>query len=297
MKFLIPVTTTDAVFVSSSASETDYAVWSGATTYGLAGNCIKAHRKWESVQAGNTNHDPETDDGTWWLDIGPTNRWAMLDQAVGSVTTVASPLSVILAPGVIDSVAVLDVVAQTVRIKLDDPVAGTVYDTTYTLADRAELLDWYDYFFAELEPQTFLIADDLPPFWASAQLTVTLANSGNAACGTLAVGRMIECGGTRYGVGVGVIDYSRKETDDFGVTTVVARSYAKRIDCNLIVDNARLDYVARKLAAARSTPCVWVTDSRGTWESLVIYGYYKDWGINISYPDHSEALLTIEGLI
>jgi hypothetical protein len=41
--------------------------WSGATTYAADVDVIGSNnRKYRSAQAANTNHNPTTDDGTWW---------------------------------------------------------------------------------------------------------------------------------------------------------------------------------------------------------------------------------------
>ena len=107
LKFLKPVTITTAMLISSTRAETDHSAWASGTTYAAADRCISTttHRIYASVQGSNTNHNPTTDDGTWWIDVGPTNRWAMFDQTVGSITSQATPLTVVLDPGIISALA------------------------------------------------------------------------------------------------------------------------------------------------------------------------------------------------
>lgn len=299
MKFIRPVSIGDAQFVSSTVAETDHAAWSGATTYALGARCISttSHRIYESVQAGNLNHNPLTDSGLWWLDVGPTNRWAMLDRSVGTSTTGTALIAVTLAPGaVIDSLALLDVTgALEARIVMTDG-ATTVYDQTASMHDTAPLASWYDYFFEPFSGRSALVVSDLPAYSAG-EITVTVTGDTSISIGTLALGSNIDVGKTQYGVRVGIIDYSRKETDEFGVTSVVERVYAKKIEAACIVDNNRIDYVAAQLANIRATPCVWVAgNDSASYESLLAYGFIKDWSLNIAYPKHSEFNLTIEGL-
>lgn len=296
LRFLTPVDIGDAELISSTRAENDYAAWSGATTYADGDRVIKTatHRIYESVQAANLNHDPAGDDGTWWVDVGPTNRWAMFDRAVGSVTAQATPLTVVLDAGIVSALALLDIAGTAVTVSMTDGAAGpTVYDETFDIADDVILLDWWMYFFEAITPLTLLIVDDLPPY-ASGRLTVSIAAAGSAECGTLAVGELVEIGPARRGAGVGIIDYSRKETDAYGVTRVVERAYAKRINLDVIIDNSRVDYVAARLAAVRAAPVVWIGSD--LYESLVAYGWVRDWGINITYPTCSDATLSIEGL-
>lgn len=293
MKFLKPTVITDALLVSSNVPETDYAAWSGATTYALADRVISAHHIYESLQAANLNH--AVTDAAWWLDLGATNRWKMFDQGVGSQTSMASQIVVTVEPGLINSIALLDIEAQSVQIEVVAD-ALTIYDETFVIGDDAILNDWFEYFFEDIDPQTDLTVVGLPVY-SGGEVTVTINAPITAKCGTMVVGKMVQVGGTRSGAGVSIIDYSKKETDIYGNTTLIERSYAKRVTADVIVENSRLDYVSRQLALVRATPCVWVTDSDGTYGSMTVYGFYRDWGININYPTHSEASLTIEGLV
>ena len=292
MKFLEPVVLSDAMLVSSSLPENEHPAWAAGTTYALGDKVIKGHVRWESAKAANVGKDPELDDGTSWFRLGATNRWAMFDKAVGSLSMGTAPITVTLNVGVaITALALLDIAATTVRVEV---VVGsvTVYDKTYALDDSRPLAGWFDYFFEPLSKQTELIIEDLPPF---GEVTVTVDGT---SVGTLAVGRMHDLGRTREKPDIAIVDYSKKESDEFGVTTVLERGYSKRITANMIVPAPRVDAVARKLAEIRATPVIWIAHDGLNYSSLVAYGYYKDWGINITYPHAGicEGRLTIEGL-
>jgi hypothetical protein len=92
---------TDAVLVASSVAEDDAVAWAAGTTYPAGARVIKvaAHRIYESLTGGNVGNDPATGVGKW-LDVGPTRRWAMFDQALGSVTTDGTAIEVTLRPNV-----------------------------------------------------------------------------------------------------------------------------------------------------------------------------------------------------
>lgn len=297
MNFIDPISIADAVLVSSTRAENDYSAWSSGTTYAAGGHCISTttHRIYESMQAGNINHAPTTDDGTWWIDIGPTNRWAMFDSAVGSITSQATPLTVVLDPGIVTSLALLDVAAQSVAVTMTDGAGGpTVFSATYDMGDTANLVDWWEYFFKPISARTTLIVDDLPPY-STGRLTVAITAATTASCGTMALGTPVALGALRPGAQLGIIDYSAKTTDAYGITSVVERSYAKRIEVSLLTENSTVDYIAAQLANVRARPVVWVGDD--IYDSLVVYGWVRDWGVNIAYATHSETRLTIEGLV
>jgi len=119
MKIIRPFLIDTASLVSTSVAET-VAVWDGAVTYALAANVLDNtnHRIFESLQASNLNH-PLTDP-LWWLDIGPSNPWAMFDQINGTLTTITGPLDFKVAvTGRADSVALLNLTGvSSVRIKV-----------------------------------------------------------------------------------------------------------------------------------------------------------------------------------
>src|SRR3546814_4849622 len=81
--------------------------------------------------ADNAGNDPAGAGASSWIDIAPTNRWAMFDQALGSVTTDTSVITVTIAPAAdIDAVALLDIDALAVRVEAPgyDQTKSTVVD-------------------------------------------------------------------------------------------------------------------------------------------------------------------------
>jgi hypothetical protein len=75
-RILIPVTVTESMVASSTVPETPPAAYVGGTTYaigdqastGTAGGVITV---WESLQASNTGHTPDSSP-TWWKQLGTT---------------------------------------------------------------------------------------------------------------------------------------------------------------------------------------------------------------------------------
>jgi len=93
---------------------------------------------------------------------------------------------------------------------------------------------------------------------------------------------------------VGITDYSRRVTDDFGVTTVVERGFARRMSVKLALPFDDVDRVQQSLAALRATPAQWVADDRFDW--LNFEGFYKDFELDLALPPLSYCTLTVEGL-
>lgn len=268
LKMIEPVAITDAEFVSSNVTENDYAVWAIGTTYSLGQRVIKTatHRIYESLVAGNVGNDPAGSSGLW-LDVGPTNRWAMLDQALGTVTSRSGGLTITLSAGAVDSVALVDVVGTSVRVQ-----APGGYDRTIATG-----------------PQTIAFLDLLG---TAGNVIITVNGSGTVSVGTLLLGHIRTLGVTEAAPTAGINDFSRKEADDFGDMTIVQRAWSKRMSPRALIRTSAVDLVADRLARVRAKPVLWIADE-GT-DSLTMFGFYKDFSIEVTETT-STLSLTIEG--
>ena len=269
LQLLQPAVIGAAALVSSNLPENDYPEWSATATYGLGARVIKAatHRIYESAAVNNVGNDPVGISGKW-RDLGPTNRWAMFDQALGSVATAEGEITVTLAAGEIDAVAVLDTTATAVRVQ----AAG--YDRTVApnRSGTATLLD-------------------LPS--AAGNVTITITGPGTIEAGTLLVGRLVGLGHTEEGPKAGINDYSVKVTDQFGEVKVVERAWAKRMSVRSKIRTDALDLVASRIAAVRGRPSLWI--GKDGLDTLTIYGFFRDFTIERD-TTVSTLNLSVEGL-
>lgn len=301
MKVLIPTPATTASLLSSSLGEpqSGYPAWNGSTSYGNGAHVTSTttHHLYESVIDANLNHDPALGDKAFWADLGPTNRWAMLDEAVGTQSVGTGSIDITLAPGRVNSLAVLDTTADTVRVIVT--VDGTtLFDETHsTNASGGVIADWYTYFTAETGRVNSLVINNLPSY-ANAHVRVIITGnnpSGPVAVGTLLVGKVVDLGITETGPSIGITDFSRKVTDDFGVTTVVERGWAKKMTVRSLIETRAVDGIQRTVAGLRARPALWIGEDG--FDSLTVYGFFKDFSEDLALETISYCSLTIEGLI
>ena len=293
-----PLTVLDAMLTASNVPETDYTAWNAATNYSVGAYCIRTtattHKVYKCLVAGVDATAPEGNP-TKWLDYSPTNRWACFDQRTGTQTQQADSITYTIVPGAaISSIAFINLSAASVRIKLTDPVDGVVYDTTTSTTVGALVGDWDSYFFDSVARKTDMVVQGIPSYPA-ATVDITITHTGSTAkVGVIALGRAIELGSAEYGANFGITDYSVKALDDFGGYTITKRAFSKRAAFNLKVPTEILDSVAALLTELRSTPCVWV--GHADYQGTIVYGFYKDFDIVISYPTWNDCKLEIEGL-
>ncbi|WP_022684563.1 hypothetical protein [Sphingobium bisphenolivorans] len=271
-----------------------YASYSGGTTYALGDIVIDptTHHEFESLQAGNTGH--ALTDAAWWSDLGADNRYRMFDLSNTSQTSAPQGITIVAQmQGRTDSVALLNIVAASVQI-IARYTGIIVFDQTYDLISDSGVTNWYEYFFEPIVRKGDLIVTDLP-LYADMEITVIINEpTGTAQVGTCVIGLSRDLGNLLYGARVGIQDYSRKVADDFGNWTIVERAFSKRADFRIAVEPEKVDAITAVLALYRATPVVYV----GTEEfsSTIIYGFYRDFSNELTFPSTSYLTLQIEGL-
>lgn len=294
MNVIKPIAITGTLLVSSTASET-YATYSAGTAYALNTRTIYAGRTWECIQGPSTGNRPDVSP-LYWFNFGPSNTQAMFDTEISTATAAATTLSVVLKPGYVNSMALFGLEGATLDVTVRNGQAGPVVYSTRKNLDGTVIADWYQYFFEPNVQLAEVVLTDLPPY-GEAHITVALSGPGTVKCGVLAVGTAYVLGDTQYGASVGIIDYSRKDTSATGVTTFVQRKYSKRLTASLALDNAQLNKVQRVLADLRATPCAWIGAEEVGFEPLTLFGFYRDFSIDVAYPTNSLCSIQIEGLV
>jgi hypothetical protein len=304
-----PLSITDSILdVSGSppatnVPENDYPVWSVSTTYAAGDRVIltSTHRVYESLLSGNTGNDPTMlSSPVYWIEVGPTNRWASLDTSISTQTVQANNITYRLIPAqAINSVAVLNIIgANQLTVRMISPATGSpgiVYEKVVDLTGLPLASGWWEWFYgAKIVPSQSILLD--LPSYTDCELEIELLGGSDLAVGVILIGQQQNFGiGIKYGARVGIQDYSRKETNEFGDTVLVQRAFAKRANFDLFLNREEVDSFQNALSTIRATPVLWIGSTQ--YESTTLFGFYKNFDILISYPNHSDCELEIEGLI
>jgi hypothetical protein len=291
-----PIPFKPAMLISTTALEPTPA-WVSGTSYAKNAEVTWPDtngnvRKWQSLINSNTDTPGLTVN---WFDLGPCNKCAMFDSLVSTQTTAASPLVVELQPGdVVSNLALINLIGTSVKVEMI--VGGVeIYESIQSL-QGAEIADWWDYYFLQDEQITQALFNDLPAYY-NPTIRITLAGTGTVGVGHCVFGSRAELGSLSLGASSGIIDYSRKVTDEFGDTEFVQRPFADEFSGQLLVGNGQLNSIKRTLRDLRATPALWIGIDDDTYrELLVVFGWYRSHRIAINYPDHSLVDLEIEGL-
>jgi hypothetical protein len=266
-RIIRPVAIQDANLISSNIAEADYPAFSLTSTYALGDRVIvvgtNIHYVYQSVLAGNIGHDPLLDSLTtpiYWSRVGSTNRWTMFDNSITSQSTNSGSIGVTL---------------------------------TIPLVSTAGISDWWHYFFEPIVRVKDFSVSDLFPY-NNPTIQITLNAPGNVGVGECVLGLSVDMGNIFYGANVGIQDYSIKTQDVFGNYSIKKRAFNKIADWQLLIPSTKVDQLQKILADFRATPIVYV----GTelYAATIIYGFYADFKITISYPKQSLCTISLKGL-
>jgi len=299
MRVLPPLEITDARLTSSTVTEPDTgeAAWVAATSYALDAVVIRTttHKKYQSIIAGVDAGLPENTP-LRWLEIGPTNKYAMFDLLRNSQTVAPSPLTVVLTPGKrINALALVGLEAQSATITMRVG-ATVVYTVTKNLNSR-QTATWTQYFFGEFRTQKNIALFDLPLF-SGAAITVTLTSTtGTVKCGGCVVGTSVFIGEVEHDAESDALNFSKIDRTVSGTAILQPRRSVPKTQQTLFLDKALVNQVRDVRESLNAVPAIWSgldDPDDGYFDALLILGIYKQFTINLAYPSAAKISLLLE---
>jgi hypothetical protein len=275
---------------------TVYPAWSGIVTYALGDTVsdLTNHKLYESLAAGNLNY-PLTDT-TKWEYLGPTNRWRMFDYTRSQPTTQPGEFVVVVAPGVrFDAVALTGLIGDEYAVEITSVIGGgTIFSETDSLLDR-EPLGWSDYFYSQRSYRETVVMTDIPPY-SDSIITLTITG-GTAGCSAMVMGRAFNLGATQYSAVSDALNFSSVSRDDDGNAVLTARPNIPQTSQTVWMDKSRVNRARKMRDDLNAAPAFWyaVPDSDdGYFESLAILGVYREFSLNVAYPEKAVLNIKIE---
>jgi hypothetical protein len=324
MQIIAPsyITDTNLIFCDISATSSEYPEWDDTVSY-ITGQRVSVNYEIDGITPGVHRiyecmwHTPDNlnlyppdhvaieSGNIWWTRISATNRWRLFDQIVspdratveanvnptvwesgtvwGAGTAWAienyASMRVDVTPGLIDSIAVMNADLTNMAVIMTDPVEGEVYNEEKVTSPVTE----YNGVFGDL------------PAYPNATVSVSARNSaGDLAIGEIVFGRARTIGIAKYGIDVGIVDYSQKDADAYGNFSILERSYSKKIGCRFMMPILTHSGILRLLEKYRAVPLVWIISN--LYSTTIAYGFYRDLQVSIPYPTLAEGSVNIEGL-
>lgn len=273
MQLLLPYPVTSANLLSSSITENDYPLIVNGQAYTVGARVILDHWIYESLTSSVSSWSYPLDP-TQWASVGPTNRFAAFDEAVGTYSTAPSSISFTVGPlGIVDSLVLFGVTGTSVSV--------TLPDASRVVAVPAPSSSW----------GSVVVIQGLNSLGGNLQLTLT--GTGTVKLGNVCIGTFSDVGVTDWGLSMGMTDFTRKDPNAFGDITISERDFSLEMEVPFTLATSDVDRVLNTYAAVRSTPVAWV--GVPGFSSSVIYGFHSDVEIEVDTV-LSSGSVRIQGL-
>jgi hypothetical protein len=281
--------------------------WTNATSYDTGDRVYLAstHRVYESLKDNNVGKDPSLQVnqttaagvGTWWLDIGPTNRAAMFDGLVNSQTSAASPLVITLRPGAFNGFALFGVDADEMDVRVRAAPGGQIiYDEVDTPLEGSQPADYYEYFFDRFKPLRQVIRVGLDPYGDS-EIVLTLRRAtGDVKLGMFAIGDLRPVGIPQRDASVEPQDFSVIKQDAFGNTRVTKRPNATGMSITTVMENEEAGAVLQTIKDVLGVPVVVIGSGKNLFEWLTVFGLISARMSPVPWP-YATLNISVKGLI
>ena len=279
-----------------------YPEYAAGTTYSTGDRVIIAatHKVYESLQSSNTGNAPASS-ATYWIEVGSTNKWDPFDQKIGSQIERTGEITYEFQSGIVEGIAFFNLSAVSVDIVMTTTGEGEVYNETIDLVSTSSIIDWYTFFFVSFRYTKNAVRLDLPPY-SGATITVSInaeSDTTTAKCGEIVLGRVADCGITKYSPSYEIRDFSTKGTDDFGNFEIVERAFSKLISLSIMFSKSEFESLKDFFEDYRVTPVVWIVSPNITHleSPLSTYGFYDRLKIIVEYPTYCIGSLDLISLI
>lgn len=301
MRVIEPSLVSDTNLTSSTIPEPDAGetVWVPYTSaIGDKRISTVTHRVYEAVVVSSedpvdgVNSTPQT-----WINIAPTNKFAMFDNSNSTSSIDNLNLNVTLTPTLLtNSIAGFNIIGATsINVKVNDGFSD-IYDKDINMIDNSERINWYQFFFSPVINITRFILTDLPPV-INKDIIVSVVGSAEISFGNMVAGSYIDLGTTVYGTGWQGLDFSIRDPDGFGGFKVTKRRTADIMDYDCFLPRGRFSYVKSVLKRLSQVETVWIGNHLDINDGTAVFGYHNDSQINISTPTVIDMTIQVQELI
>ena len=285
-------------FIGATGANT---VVSVGGAYNVGDKAVKSslHRVYQSAVV--NRDDPEVGAALpipSWVDIGPTNKYAMFDEEIGTTSLGDTPIVITSTPNSAPvGVALFGIFgAENINVKAVSLASGEVYNRDIDLIDNSSVVDGWTYYFEPIVRGDKFILTDIPPY-TDATITVTLTGSGEVALGALVIGPQVNIGITNYNTEIQLLDFSTRERDSFGGFKIVKRAIADLVKFDVTIPRNKVSYVRRQFQSLSQVAAVYVGGDGSIDDPTVVYGYHENFINNISSPSITDSTITIQGIV
>lgn len=288
LQVIVPITLGPAQLVATDVPEADAPAYNPVTVYATGQRCLLDHVVYETSAATTGVAPPASP----WMRVGLSNRWRAFDGATGSATVFDRAAYYELAPpATFNHLALLALAGVSwARARLTDAYSAVVFEESVSLMHDISHADWWTWTFEPREAGSEHIFTGLPVA-PGGTLRLDFAGDPDAQIGDVLAGVLRDVGAqVIYGARASVLDYSRKERDEWGEVVLQQRAWARQASLSLEMDDAALDAAFNTTAGLRAKPTLWLIDDGP--RALMLLGFWTR--LEFALPHYGRASATID---
>ena len=141
--------------------------------------------------------------------------------------------------------------------------------------------------------------DVIQPTTAKIGVVLTRTAKGEAYISSMVSGKGYSIGDTEYGVKISLIDYSKKETDVFGITTLERRKSREVMECDIVAPAIDAQLNKRVVKGVLGSALMFIadpsTDSR--FYNLITLGYVESYDTYLNNGVIARTRMRIEEVL
>jgi len=228
-----------------------------------------------------------------WEDLGYINKYKLLDDSLSSITEFSGDMEMSFLVGKVDKIYMFNLYASEVTVTVTDVDTDTLVSTETVSTYSKDGGSWFNYFFNDFV-YTTKGSGDIPIGYNTRVDILIKGIGGVSKLGLVAIGKSELIGGTLYGAGVGIIDFSEKQVNSEGETYLKQGNFKETNNLTVDVLAGSTDRVINLLTRYRSTPVIF--EGTDEYKSTIMFGIYNKFSTLLSTPTYSKLSIDVESL-
>ncbi len=262
--------------------------WVEATSYDADVFVMYNNHKFMSIVNNNQGIDPELNTGKWLL-MGVDNAYAAIDLHSSTKTVIDDGLTTIeLSFDATDlkQIAFGEVEGGILTITEKDSGGGVVKTKDYTIETGST------------HPADIKV-ELLQATTALVEVTLTRNTNNKAFISSMVGGVGVTAGDTEYGVTIDIVDYSIKQTDEYGITTLVRREAREIMTCDIVAPAENIQSIKKTVKSVLGKAVMFIADPEhdSKFDNLIILGYIGEYDIYLNNGVIARSQMRIEEVL
>lgn len=230
---------------------------------------------------------------TSWKDLGYTNKYKCLDKLLSSQTVHEGNMEMSFITKKVDKLYLFNILCNSVDVVVTELTTNMeVFNQNFKTRSKNSRGTFWGLAYNDFT-QVKKISAEIPIKY-NVRVDITL-NGTTTKCGLIGLGRSEDIGATLYGLGGGVVDFSKIEEDENGDTYIEKGKSKKTNSVTLNLEYGRTDSVVEVLNTYLSTPIIF--EAVKGLKSTQIYGIYEDYTFTINTPKITRIKLNNKSML